>query len=153
MEIVNNLIAKIYERDRDQDTEANKFVTWYHVTTITQFPTLLMGANSANFLFSPNFDRYIDVVYSKKQFCVRKVVFEENKRTSSEDQDKYKPISKDIISMNGFGDTSPKEVVKYLASRMMFVNDDIIRILNEEGLDILLNAKNFKMLSYTKVDN
>ena len=58
----------------------------------------------------------------------------------------------------GFGDATAKEIVKYLASRMMFVTKKIIRILNEEGLDYLLSYKPkkknpFKLVSYTKVDN
>ena len=78
MEIVNGLIAKIYERDPKQDTDKNPTVRWKHKCTITQFPSLLMGNNNANFLFSPNFDRYIDVIYSEKLFCIRKVVFDQS---------------------------------------------------------------------------
>ena len=62
-------------------------------------------------------------------------------------------IPKDIVSMEGFGDTTAKEIVKYLGSRMMFVNENTIRILNEEGLDYLIDSRNFSLLSYTKVDN
>ena len=66
MEIVNGLIAKVYERDRSQGTHVGKKVFFDHVATVSQFPTVLMGDNNANFLFSPNFDRYIDVVYSAR---------------------------------------------------------------------------------------
>ena len=153
MEIVNGLIAKIYERDRNQDTVHDPKVRWDHVCTITQFPSLLMGQNNANFLFSPNFDRYIDVIYSEKRFCIREVVFDKAQKISSDDTSKRNNIPDDIISLNGFGDNSPKKIVEYLASRIMFVNDKIIRILNEEGLDYLLCAETFKLFSFTKVDN
>ena len=66
MEVVNGLIANIYERERSQDTTVQSKVTFTLKTTITQFPSLMMGDNNANFLFSPNFDRYIDVIYSRK---------------------------------------------------------------------------------------
>ena len=42
---------------------------------------------------------------------------------------------------------------------MMFVDDKIIRIINEQGVDILLeigcgsNKQEMKLLSFTKVDN
>ena len=111
MEIVNGIIAKIYERDRDQDTTRAKFVVFNHLTTITQFPSLLMGKNNANFLFTPNFDRYIDVMYHKKQFCIRHVNFLTGEKTSSDDEKNVTLIPKDIISMNGFGDASAKEIV------------------------------------------
>ena len=55
--------------------------------------------------------------------------------------------------MKNLGDRSPKEVVKYLASRIMFVNDDIIRILNEEDLDYLVDSRTFELLTFTKIDN
>lgn len=153
MEIVNNLVAKIYERDRHQNTEINKYVTWKHVCTVNQFPSMLMGQNNANFLFSPNFDRYIDVIYSRRQFCVRNVIFEKNAGTHSDDKKNRKLIPTDIISFDGFGDKDPKTIVKYLASRIMFVNDDYIRVLNEEGLDFLLCSRRFTLKAYTKIDN
>ena len=52
-----------------------------------------------------------------------------------------------------------KECIQFLASRMMFVDDKIIRIINEQGVDILLeigcgsNKQEMKLLSFTKVDN
>ena len=85
MEVVNGLIAKIYERSRSQNTNIDKMVTWNHVSTITQFPSLLQGANNANFLFSPNFDRYIDVIYSEKRFCIRDVITDKTQKISSDD--------------------------------------------------------------------
>ena len=85
------------------------------------------------------------------------MIFKKNAKVSSDDKQLRTDIPHDIISMKGFGDKHPKEIVKYLASRMMFVSKNKIRILNEEGLDFLLHnkkkSKKFKLLSYTKIDN
>ena len=127
------------------------------VKTISQFPRLLMGNNSSSFLFSPNFDRYIDYTQTEKKFIIRNLNYE-NKQDNSENADTI-PISTDIVSTKDYSEKPVKECIQFLASRMMFVDDKIIRIINEQGVDILLeigcgsNKQEMKLLSFTKVDN
>ena len=106
------------------------------VKTISQFPRLLMGNNSSSFLFSPNFDRYIDYTQTEKKFIIRNLNYENN-QDNSENADTI-PISTDIVSTKDYSEKPVKECIQFLASRMMFVDDKIIRIINEQGVDILL---------------
>ena len=124
-----------------------------------------MGINSSSFLFSPNFDRYIDYTQTKKKFIIRNLNFE-SKQDGSKESDGNADIieiSTDIVSTKDYSEKPVKECIQFLASRMMFVCDKVIRIINEQGIDILLEIKKvfengkesyeLKVLSFTKVDN
>ena len=121
-----------------------------------------------NFLFSPNFERYIDVNWSKKKFEIREVAL----KGMDKENLKYVDIPKDIINIKELEQSSAKEGMRYMGSRMMLVTKDIIRIILYNGLDCLFeipdikewskddsNATNsgskkyFKLLTYTKLDN
>jgi len=41
--------------------------------TVTQYPKLLTMGTDFNFLFSPNFERYIDVEYISSNFVIKSV--------------------------------------------------------------------------------
>ena len=116
-----------------------------------------MGNNSSAFLFSPNFDRYIDYTRTKNMFIIRNINYENNKKESksSDDDSSTIEISTDIVSTKDFPNLPVKTCIQFLASRMMFVCDRIVRIVNEEGIDFLLEieGKELNLLSYTKVDN
>ena len=164
MEVINNEIAVIYERA--QNTKLGSQIEWERKATINQFPTVLQGNISANFLFSPDFDRYIDFNSSKKQFIIREVKWFVDGAPPNQDHvvPKCDVIPKDIINYKGYGEKDPKEIVKYLASRIMFVTDHIIRIITDSGLDCLFDVEkrkeeikdggfNYRLLSFTKLDN
>ena len=46
-----------------------------------------MGDNSSSFLFSPNFDRYIDYTRTKNMFIIRNINYENNKKESKSSDD------------------------------------------------------------------
>ena len=48
-------------------------IEWEEVTRIRQFPTMLQGDSSANFLFSPDFKYMIDFNYSEKIFMISRL--------------------------------------------------------------------------------
>ena len=89
---------------------------------------------------------------------IRKVRFHEDQDQKSK---KYY-LPKDIISFKGFSEKHPKDIVKYLASRMMFVTDKLIRIITFGGMDCLFDVSNktedsdqanLRLVSFTKLDN
>lgn len=92
-------------------------------------------------------------------FIIRNINFdfESNNSKSSDDDSSIIPISTDIVATKDYPHKPVKECIKFLASRMMFVDDKIIRVINEEGIDFLLEIdevnKDMKLLSFTKVDN
>ena len=51
-------------------------------------------------------------------------------------------IPEDMLSLNTSELKKTRESVNDLASRMLFVRDDLIRIVNKEGLDVLLSIGN-----------
>ena len=51
-------------------------------------------------------------------------------------------IPKDIISFKGYGEKDPKDIVKYIASRIAFVADHVIRVITLSGIDCLFDVKN-----------
>jgi len=46
-------------------------VKWVVTKKLRQYPTLLQGNIQPNFLFSPNFENYIDVNYNNGEFLIR----------------------------------------------------------------------------------
>ena len=99
-----------------------------------------MGDNSSAFLFSPNFDRYIDYTRTKNMFIIRNINYENSKKESksSDDDSSIIEIDTDIVSTKDYPNLPVKKCIQFLASRMMFVCDRIVRIVNEEGIDFLL---------------
>jgi hypothetical protein len=60
--------CRIYQRE---DIKGKTKIDWVHLYNIKKYPTPLQGAGYANFLFSPNFDYFVDVAVIKSQFCIR----------------------------------------------------------------------------------
>jgi len=155
MEVFDNQLAVVYERT---DVKAGSKIEWKPVASIEQFPTVLQGLTSANFLFSPNFDWFFDIDYSEQQFLIRKVHYSNE---NAELPNEYF-LPKDIVSLKGFEEKHPKDTVKYLASRMMFVTDKLIRVITFGGMDCLFdishkpsnsNKADLRLVTYTKLDN
>ena len=61
--------AIIYERS---EIRADKNVNWTILHQIYRYPIALKGISSANFLFSPSFERYIDIDWrGKAEFVIK----------------------------------------------------------------------------------
>ena len=73
--------ADIFERDREPQKVGRALSTpttvkWRVKYHIHRYPLILKGACSANFLFSPSFNRYIDIDYENSRFVIRDTVNE-----------------------------------------------------------------------------
>ena len=68
MEIYSDSRCSIYTKE----THSNKKrVAWTLTHQIKKYPTPLQGDSFANFLFSPNFNFFIDVAVCHKTFVIR----------------------------------------------------------------------------------
>ena len=50
--------------------EANE-VEWKILYQIYRYPIILKGLSTANFLFSPSFERFIDIDYNQAEFVIK----------------------------------------------------------------------------------
>lgn len=104
-------------------------VKWNKVHHIKRFPRLIQGTSSANFIFSPDFDFFIDIDYKMGNFVIRK----------AEDESIFKRIPQGLINLNIGTKGKSKVAIQRQGSRMMFLNERILRIISKEGFDVLLD--------------
>ena len=113
-----------------------------------------------NFLFSPNFKKYIDIDYASRRFLIRKIILS----TTSKIPYRTRYIPMDIVGVKAHGDKDDRKVAKYIASRMMFASENHLRVITDGAFDCLFEipdqSKYFKeldtqlkLVSYTKLDN
>lgn len=69
---------------------------WTHIKTIQQFPALLQQGMSPQFLFSPNFDHYLDIDFIAKIFFIKTLDFK-----GDDDNDKM-VIPRDMLNIELF---------------------------------------------------
>ena len=67
----NDFSADIFKIADVKYTSRSSFVNWELKYHINRYPVILKGRSCANFLFSPSFERYIDIDYSKQEFVIR----------------------------------------------------------------------------------
>jgi hypothetical protein len=80
-----------------------------------------------NFLFSPKFNHFIDVKVNSEQFCIK----------SSATNKVVLYIPSDLYRFKTESDM-PKDSIRTLASRMIFISEDRIRVINKFGIDTIL---------------
>ena len=69
MEVYADSKCRIYKRNYAENNK--KRVRWEILYQIKKYPTPLQGLTSANFLFSPNLNYFIDVAVIRSQFIIR----------------------------------------------------------------------------------
>jgi formyltetrahydrofolate hydrolase len=65
----------------------------------------------------------------------------------------YKEIPKDLLSLETTEMKISRESVNQLASRIWFMSDDFLRVVNKQGQDVIICAKYLEVLSIVKIDN
>jgi hypothetical protein len=96
LEVVNRQAAIIYEIASSEDVHDHegKFshirVSWKKQIYIDRFPQLLQGNASVNFLFSSNFNYYLDFDYANNELLIRK----------TSDQSRYWTIPSDMLNFD-----------------------------------------------------
>jgi hypothetical protein len=152
METLNNFVCTIYTRKVEKDR--GQFVEWVVKQNINQFPKLLSEITFFPYMFSPSFRLQLDFSYLTNQFVIKDV----------EKQEIYLRIPSDLISLKD-DKVKGENAIKLLASKMRFLAEDKIRILNHNNIDTVFqivipeldddSADNryLKLLSAVKVDN
>ena len=114
----------------------------------------MVDKTSVPYLFSPNFTYMIDFNYRAKQFIIREC----------ETQNVYLRIPKDLLNTVWNG-REGEGAIKIICSRMTWLSERVLRIVNEENLDCLfemtstdpkdetIEARHLKLLSIVKIDN
>ena len=159
MEVINGFVARVYTR-KDIDElgyevenvggDTGQLVEWEVKYFIRRFPKHLAATTSVNYLFSPNFKYQLDYLYDESVFVIREC----------ETQDIFLKISKDMIrTESSISEASGREAVAIYASRINFVDDDHIKIINENQLECIFkiipddNGNYIELRSSVHIDN
>jgi hypothetical protein len=102
-----------------------KRIEWVLTHQIKKYPSTLQGLTYANFLFSPNFNHYIDVDVGSKRFCV----------CSVETNEPVLYIPKGLYKVDL---ENQEQGMRELASRMVFETENTLRIIDKFGFDAVL---------------
>ena len=132
--------AIIYRRS---DIQEKNEVVWVIETRIHRYPIALKGKSSANFLFSPSFDKFIDIDWVKAEFVI--------KRTS--DETVIHRIPHTLLSISFKGRNKSEAAIQAMASRIRFHSETEIQIVTKEGLDCILDFETMKVQSAAGIDN
>jgi hypothetical protein len=109
------------------------------------FPFQLKGACCYNFLFSPNFERFLDFDYEASQIVIRQ----------TKNEQIIQRIPTQLMNLNLLGHIKSIKNISTIGSRIMFNSENEIRVLNQDCLDIKLtfDDKGFKIKSFVALDN
>ena len=110
---------------------------------IHRYPVILKHKSTTNFLFSPSFNRYIDIDYFEAEFVIR----------DAKDEKIVARIPKSMLSVSFKGRNKSEAAISALASRIYFFSEKEIRLVTKEGLDCILEYETLKLISATAVDN
>ena len=94
-------------------------------------------------MFSPSFDRFIDIDFNHAEFVIK----------SSKDSKVVARIPGGMINISFKGRNKSEAAIGALASRIRFHSETEIQIITKEGLDCILNYDTFQVQSVAKVDN
>ena len=123
--------------------KANNEVDWKILYEIHRYPIILKGLSTANFLFSPSFDRFIDIDFIKAEFVIKQ----------SKDENVVARIPAGMITISFKGRNKSEAAISALASRIRFHSENEIQIITKEGLDCILNYDTQIVQSVAAVDN
>ena len=128
----NDWSAIIYSRPEVSD---NNEVTWNILHQIHRYPIALKGQSSANFLFSPSFEKYIDIDWIAAEFVIKQ----------SSDETVIGRIPAGMISISFKGRNKSEAAIKAMASRIRFHSETEIQIVTKEGLYCILDFYEMKV--------
>ncbi|CDW75557.1 wd-40 repeat protein [Stylonychia lemnae] len=100
-------------------------VSWSLIRRLKQFPMDLAQTTYANYLFSPDLQYYLDFDKSENVFLIRR----------SLDQTTKCQIPKGIMN------PQTEEPIK-IGKRFRWVNSNVIKIINSEGIEKIINIEN-----------
>ena len=120
-----------------------KEVDWQILYQIHRYPTILKGLSSANYLFSPSFERYIDIDFTKAEFVIK----------SAEKETTIGRIPAGMISIAFKGRNRSEAAIPAMASRIRFHSEKDIEIITKDGLNCILDFNTLKVQSVASVDN
>ena len=130
MEVINGFVATVYERQNIE--EAGQKIEWESKYIIRRFPKHLASNTSVNYLFSPNFTYQLDYIYSEAKFVIRK----------TETQEIVFHIPNDLINLKKSNTEGGGRMgVAIYASRINFVSEDMIKIINDNQLECLFKIE------------
>ena len=104
---------------------------------------ILKGKCSANFLFSPSFEKYIDIDYAEQKFVIRQ----------SKDEAAIGHIPSAMFSVSYKGRDKSEAAIGDLSSRIYFHSENEIRIITKEGLDCIIDYRTHEIKSAVAVDH
>ena len=104
---------------------------------------MLKHKSSTNFLFSPSFQKYIDIDYSTAEFVIK----------DSSNEKIVGRIPDAMLSVSFKGKNKSVMAISALASRIYFYSEKEIRVATKEGLDCIIEYETMKLISATAVDN
>lgn len=104
---------------------------WDILYQIHRYPIALKGQSSANFLFSPSFESFIDVDWVEAEFVIKK----------TSDEGVLYRIPNGMISISFKGKNKSEAAIQALASRIRFYSETEIQIVTKEGLDCIFDFK------------
>ena len=111
---------------------------------IQQYPTLLQGNCSLPFLFSPNFEPFIDADHVNKCLVIGETPLSEPGSSNDRYLDQGKillSIPKEFINLDS-GKLHKKQFLRKVASRVMFLDDNhTIRIITDKGFDCVFEIQ------------
>ena len=110
---------------------------------IARYPRILKGLSSSNFLFSPNFEKFIDINYQKAAFVIKE----------AKSENVIETIHRGLISISFKRKDKSEAAIRAMASRIMFYSEDHVRIVSKEGIDCVLNFRNLDLQSFAMIDN
>ena len=118
-------------------------IQWKVLHHIHRYPIMLKHKSCTNFLFSPSFERFIDIDFRTAEFVIR----------SSKDERVVARIPSGMLSVSFKGKHKSMEAIPALASRICFFSESQIRVMTKEGLDCILDYEKMILVSATAVDN
>ena len=148
----NDFVADIFKKSNSDQNISNVsgikdknsyLVQWKVQYHIHRYPIMLKHKSCTNFLFSPSFERYIDIDFRTAEFVIR----------ASKDERVVARIPSGMISVSFKGKHKSMEAIPALASRICFFSESQIRVMTKEGLDCILDYEQMILVSATAVDN
>lgn len=91
-------------------TSGNPQVTCVPIHRMSGFPFQLKGSCCFNFLFSPNFERFLDFDYEVSQIVIRK----------TKDEQVIQRIPSQLMNLNMLGHLKSIKSIATIGSRIMF---------------------------------
>jgi hypothetical protein len=145
-------VCFIYEQDNEKrggiTENGAKKISWKIWRTVQRYPSYLSGITSYPFLFSPNFEFYIDVDYEGDSFVVRDI----SKNGAVEHV-----IPSGLMSLSLKGSTKSKKALPQLAKLLGFYDSKHLRIVDKGGIESIYNFKRgsiqSRLLCSASIDN